>query len=54
LLEIPGIGAERRRRLLERFGSLAGVRSASPAEIAAVPGFSNAMANRILDHLKAL
>jgi excinuclease ABC subunit C len=53
LLEIPGIGAERRRRLLERFGSLAGVKSASPAEIAAVPGFSSAMANRILDHLTA-
>jgi excinuclease ABC subunit C len=53
LLEIPGIGAERRRRLLERFGSLAGVRSASPAEIAAVPGFSNQMANRILDHLRS-
>ncbi len=53
LLEIPGIGAERRRRLLEKFGSLAGVRSASPAEIASVPGFSEAMAGRILEHLKS-
>jgi excinuclease ABC subunit C len=52
LLEIPGIGPERRRRLLERFGSLAGVRSASAAEIATLPGFSVAMAQRILDHLK--
>lgn len=52
LLAIPGIGPERRRRLLERFGSLAGVGSATPAEIAAVPGFSTALANRILTHLK--
>ncbi len=53
LLEIPGIGAERRRRLLERFGSLAGVRSASPAEIASVPGLSETMATRILEHLNS-
>jgi len=51
LLEIPGVGPERRRRLLERFGSLAGVRSASPAEIAALPGFSAALAQRILEYL---
>jgi excinuclease ABC subunit C len=52
LLEIPGVGPERRRRLLERFGSLAGVASASEAEIAAVPGFSAALASRILHHLE--
>lgn len=52
LLEIPGVGPERRRRLLERFGSLAGVGSASPAEIAAVKGFSTTLADRILEHLK--
>ena len=52
LLEIPGVGPERRRRLLERFGSLAGVGSASPAELAAVPGISAALATRILDHLR--
>jgi len=51
LLEIPGIGPERRRRLLERFGSLAGVGSASAAEIAAVPGFSTRLAERVLEHL---
>jgi len=53
LLEIPGVGTERRRRLLERFGSLAGVRSASPAEIASVQGFSESMASRILDYLNS-
>jgi excinuclease ABC subunit C len=52
LLEIPGVGAERRRRLLERFGSLAGVKSASVAEIAEVPGFSTDLATRVLGHLK--
>ena len=53
LLSIPGIGPTKRRRLLERFGSLAGVRSASVAELASVPGFSQRQAERILDHLKA-
>lgn len=52
LLSIPGVGPNRRRALLERFGSLAGVRSATPREIAAVPGFSTALAERILEHLK--
>ncbi len=52
LLDIPGIGAARRRALLQAFGSLAGVRVASAAEIAAVPGFSDTMAARVLDYLK--
>jgi excinuclease ABC subunit C len=52
LLSIPGVGPTKRRRLLERFGSLAGVRSASVAELASVPGFSQRQAERILDHLR--
>jgi excinuclease ABC subunit C len=52
LLSIPGVGPTKRRRLLERFGSLAGVRSASAAELASVPGFSTRLAERILQHLK--
>ena len=52
LLEIRGIGPNRRKSLLERFGSLAGVKTATPAEIAALPGFSTALAERILDRLK--
>jgi excinuclease ABC subunit C len=51
LLNIPGVGPNRRRRLLERFGSLAGVKSASVAELATVPGFSTRLAERILSHL---
>ena len=52
LLAIPGIGPGRRRALLERFGSLAGVKTATPAEIAALPGFSTKLAERIIDRLK--
>ncbi len=53
LLAIPGIGPGRRRALLERFGSLAGVKTATPAEIASLPGFSSKLAERILDRLRA-
>ena len=51
LLEIPGIGPSRRRVLLERFGSLAGVKSATSTEIATLPGFSTKLAERILHSL---
>jgi excinuclease ABC subunit C len=51
LLNIPGVGPNRRRLLLERFGSLAGVRSASISELATVPGLSTRLAERILAHL---
>jgi excinuclease ABC subunit C len=53
LLNIPGVGPRRRRLLLERFGSLAGVSSASVSELAAVPGFSSRLAQRVLEHLQA-
>ncbi|HWA14858.1 MAG TPA: helix-hairpin-helix domain-containing protein, partial [Gemmatimonadales bacterium] len=53
LLEIPGIGAGKRTRLLERFGSLAGVKSATIAEIASLPGFSTKLAERIHASLSA-
>ncbi|MBI4500062.1 MAG: excinuclease ABC subunit UvrC [Gemmatimonadetes bacterium] len=52
LLSVPGIGPARRRVLLERFGSLAGVKLATPEEIASLPGFSTRLADRILNHLK--
>ena len=51
LLDIPGIGPNRRRALLERFGSLAGVKSATAAELATLPGFSTKLADRILRQL---
>jgi excinuclease ABC subunit C len=53
LLNIPGVGPTRRRLLLERFGSLAGVKSASVSELATVPGFSTRLAEQVLFHLHA-
>lgn len=51
LLAIPGVGPSRRRALLERFGSLAGVTSASFEELTAVPGISRGIAERVVTHL---
>jgi len=51
LLDIPGVGDKRRRQLLERFGSLAGVKLATPEEIATLPGISTALAERILENI---
>ncbi len=53
LLDIPGVGPNRRRARLQVFGSLAGVRAATVADVAALPGFSEPLAIRILDYLKA-
>lgn len=44
---IPGVGPERRRRLLSTFGSVEGLRSATPEEIARVPGIHRPLARRI-------
>lgn len=49
--EIPGVGPKRQQVLLRRFGSLKGVREATRDEIARVPGFSEALASRILTYL---
>lgn len=52
LLDIPGVGPTKRTALLTTFGSLAGVRAATVADIAALPGFSTTLAERVLAHLK--
>ena len=50
---IPGIGAERRRRLLRAFGSVRRLGEATPAEIAeAVPGIGPALAAQIAEGLR--
>jgi len=54
LLDIPGIGATKRRLLLTTFGSLAGVKAASVADIAALPGFSTTSAQKLIDALKRI
>lgn len=49
--DIPGVGAARRKRLLRHFGSLRRIRSASVAELTAVPGITAALAEIIQQHL---
>jgi excinuclease ABC subunit C len=51
LRDIPGIGPARQRALLERFGSVRGLRAATLEEIAAVPGFSEKLARQVHAHL---
>jgi excinuclease ABC subunit C len=44
---IPGIGPARRKALLEAFGDLNGIREAEPEAIAAIPGISRELAERL-------
>ena len=45
--EVPGVGPELRKRLLGRFGSVDGVRAASPSELEAVDGVGSETAAAI-------
>jgi len=45
---IPGIGPKRKKALLRKFGSLKAIREASVEEIAATPGFTKSLAERVL------
>lgn len=49
---IPGIGPLKKKALLDRFGSVKGIRGASAEEIAQVPGFSPVLARRIVEALQ--
>lgn len=51
LAEIPGVGPQRQNTLLRRFGSVKGVKEATREDIARIPGFSEALASRILTYL---
>ncbi len=51
--DIPGLGPARRKALLAHFGSVKRLRRATPEEIAALPGFGLALAERILGALLA-
>ncbi len=48
LLKVKGVGPEKRRALLNAFGSVQGVRDAGIDAIAELPGFSKASAERLL------
>ncbi|MEO1252523.1 MAG: excinuclease ABC subunit UvrC [Pseudomonadota bacterium] len=48
--EIPGVGAKRKRALLNHFGSAKAVARAKPADLAAVEGVSSALAQAIHDY----
>ncbi len=45
--QAPGVGPKKRRELIKRFGSVAGVRAASAEDIAQVRGMSLALAERL-------
>lgn len=49
---VRGVGPARRRRIAEHFGSSDRLRDASVDELAAVPGVSRALAERIRAHLR--
>lgn len=49
---IPGVGDAKRKTLLKRFGSVAGVREASIEELAAVPGIGAELAATIREALE--
>ena len=49
--QIPGIGPERQKLLLSRFGSVSGVRGATAQEVARLPGIGETLAMRILTYL---
>lgn len=51
LEEIPGIGMKRRQALLKRFGSIDAIRNASVEEIAATPGMTRTVAQRVKEML---
>ena len=48
---VPGIGPKRKRMLIRRFGSIAGIREASLEDVAAVPGMTVTAARAVKDHL---
>ena len=49
--EIAGIGSGRKKALLKRFGSVRRIREASLEEVAATPGISQDLAERLKSHL---
>ena len=51
LLDIPGLGEQKARLLLRKFGSIKRLKLASEAEITQLPGFSDRLAKIVLEHI---
>ena len=49
--EVPGVGPKRKKALLRKFGSVKGIREAGVEEIAATPGFTRSLAEKVLGGL---
>jgi excinuclease ABC subunit C len=49
--DVPGVGPKRKKALLRKFGSLKAIKDATVEEIAATPGFTKAVAERVLEAL---
>lgn len=49
--EIPGIGPQRKKALLQKFGSVARLKQAGLDEIKAVPGMNSSAAQKVYEHL---
>jgi excinuclease ABC subunit C len=50
--DIPGVGPERRRRILRAFGSVRRVSEATVADLAAVPGIGPELARAVYETLR--
>ncbi|MFC1924323.1 excinuclease ABC subunit UvrC [Chloroflexota bacterium] len=48
---VPGVGAKRKRALLQKFGSVKGVRQATVEELATVKGMSRSIAEKVKEYL---
>lgn len=49
--DIPGIGPQRKKMLLDHFGAIDRIRTASVEELVALPGITESMAGQIREHL---
>jgi excinuclease ABC subunit C len=49
--EIPGVGPKRKKALLRKFGSVKAIKEASVEEIAATPGFTRTVAEKVREGL---
>jgi len=49
--DVPGIGPKRKAAMLKRFGSVKGIREASVEDLAAVPGMTRALAEKVKEYL---